>query len=241
MTGVFVFDERKSTSPLVETVWRTQSERAGTFTSVAVSRWEIVLTRQRGETRIAFRGPETRATVAPIPADAEFLGIVLRHGAFMPSFPVDRLQNEAVELPNATRRSFWLNGSAIPFPSFETADAFVARLVRAGGLSEDPVVRATLRGEPLTLTQRTLRRRFLRATGLTPGQIRQIDRARRAAALLQQGASVADTVDAAGYFDQPHLTLALRRLMGFTPAALRRLDGEAPMSLSYKTREFRSR
>jgi hypothetical protein len=40
-------------------------------------------------------------------------------------------------------------------------------------------------------------------------------------------------------FDQPHLGRALRRLMGFTPAALRRLDGAAAMSLSYKTQEFR--
>jgi hypothetical protein len=39
------FEERPSDVPLVHTVWRTQSERAAAFTSVAVSRWEVVLTR----------------------------------------------------------------------------------------------------------------------------------------------------------------------------------------------------
>jgi AraC-like DNA-binding protein len=238
MTGVFVFEERRPESPLVETIWRTESERAGSFTSVAVSRWEMVVTRRRGETRMTVRGPETRATRAPIPPDAEFLGIVLAHGSFVPDMPMAGLVDRAIDLPNATGRSFWLNGSAVPFPTFETADTFVARLARAGVLVQDPVVAAALRGEASGLTPRTVRRRFVRATGLTAGQIRQIDRARQAAALLQQGASVADTVHATGYFDQPHLSRALRRLMGFSPAALRRLDGEAPMSLSYKTDEF---
>jgi AraC-like DNA-binding protein len=236
MTGIFEFEERAPTSPLVETIWRTESERAGAFTSVAVSRWELVVTRRQGETRMTVRGPETHATRAPIPPDAEFLGITFRHGAFMPALPVAELVDRAMELPNATARSVWLNGSAIPFPSFENADSFVARLVRAGALVLDPVVAAST---PTGLTPRTVRRHFLRATGLTPGQIRQIERARQAAALLQRGVSVADTVEAAGYFDQPHLGRALRRLMGFTPAALRRLDGAAAMSLSYKTQEFR--
>jgi AraC-like DNA-binding protein len=235
MNGVFEFEERAPTSPLVETIWRTESERAGSFTSVAVSRWEMVVTRRHGETRMTVRGPETRATRAPIPPDAGFLGITFRHGAFMPALPVAELVDRAIDLPNATARSFWLNGSAMPFPGFENADTFVARLVRAGALVLDPVVAAST---ATGLTPRTVRRHFLRTTGLTPGQIRQIERARQAAALLQRGVSVGDTVEAAGYFDQPHLGRALRRLMGFTPAALLRLDGEAEMSLSYKTREF---
>ena len=37
-----VFDERLANSSLVEMIWRTHSERAGTFTSVAVSNWEMV-------------------------------------------------------------------------------------------------------------------------------------------------------------------------------------------------------
>ena len=40
----------------------------------------------------------------------------------------------------------------------------------------------------------------------------------RVLALLRQGCSILDTVEDAGYFDQPHLTRALKRWVGHTPA-----------------------
>ena len=36
-----VFDQRSANSPFVEMFWHTHSERAGTFTSVAASKWEM--------------------------------------------------------------------------------------------------------------------------------------------------------------------------------------------------------
>jgi methylphosphotriester-DNA--protein-cysteine methyltransferase len=59
---------------------------------------------------------------------------------------------------------------------------------------------------------------------LTQGYIRQIERARHALALLQQGASILDTVHNAGYFDQPHLTRSLKHFMGQTPAQIVRMN-----------------
>jgi methylphosphotriester-DNA--protein-cysteine methyltransferase len=38
--------------------------------------------------------------------------------------------------------------------------------------------------------------------------------------LLQRGVSIHDTVHEAGYFDQPHLTRSLKRLLGQTPAEI---------------------
>jgi hypothetical protein len=38
---------------------------------------------------------------------------------------------------------------------------------------------------------------------------------------LQQGVSILDTVEQAGYFDQPHLTRSLKYLIGQTPAQIR--------------------
>ena len=229
----FTFDERASDVPLVQTVWRTQSERARAFTSVAVSRWEMVVTRRHAKTTLTVRGPETRATRAPIPQDAEFFGIAFNHGAFMPGLPAAELVDGAVNLPPAGRNSFWLHGRAWQFPSFDNADTFVRRLVREGLLVYDRVIE-----RPAGLSPRSVRRRFVRATGLTPGVIRQIDRARQATALLQSGVSIIDTVNEAGFFDQPHLTRALKRFMGHTPGEILRMDGLADMSLSYKTMEF---
>ena len=79
-----VFDERLANSSLVEVIWHTHSELAGTFTSVAVSNWEMVITTFNGKTMITARGPETKASEADFPADAEFFGITFKLGSFIP-------------------------------------------------------------------------------------------------------------------------------------------------------------
>jgi AraC-like DNA-binding protein len=234
----FSFDERPSDVGLVQTIWQTRSEAARAFTSVAVSRWEIVLTRIAGSTTVSVRGPETRATRAPIPPEAEFFGIAFNHGAFMPDLPMAELVDAAIALPQAGRNRFWLQGRAWEIPTFDNADTFIRRLLRDGVLVRDRVVEQALHGRPTALVPRSVRRRFVRATGLTPGTIRQIESARQATALLQSGVSILDTVNETAYFDQPHLTRALKRFMGHTPAQILAMKGNAEMSLSYKTREF---
>ena len=69
------------------------SRRAGCFTSVAASNWEMVVTTLNGKTMITARRPETRASEADYPADAEFFGIVFKLGAFMPHLPTKTLRD----------------------------------------------------------------------------------------------------------------------------------------------------
>jgi methylphosphotriester-DNA--protein-cysteine methyltransferase len=57
------------------------------------------------------------------------------------------------------------------------------RIARVG---HDPVVNAVLQGHPQEMSSRTVRHRFLRATGLSQSHIYQVERAQRAAALLRQ-------------------------------------------------------
>jgi len=221
----FDFDERPSDSPFVERIWRTQSERSGSFVSTAENHWEMVVTTYQGKTTFTVRGPETKATPADYPADAEFFGIVFKHGAFMPHLPLIKLldRNDST-LPEASSQSFWLHGSAWQFPDFDNADTFVARLVRQGLLVREPVVEAVLQNRPLDMSLRSVQRRFLQATGLTRGTFDQIERARQAVALLGQGLSIADAVYHAGYADQPHLTRSLKHFIGQTPAQILRAD-----------------
>jgi AraC-like DNA-binding protein len=220
----FVLEERPSDSPFVERVWRSQSEDPGIFISQASTHGEICVTRYRGKTILTLRGPETKAT----PMDytwmgAVFMGIDFKLGTFMPHFPPGKLLNQNdVNLPEASSRSFWLRGSAWQFPDLETADTFVDRLIREGLLVHDPVVDAVVQGYPQELSLRAAQYRFLQATGLNYRTVQQIERARHAAALLEQGKSILDTVYEAGYFDQPHLTRALKRYLGQTPAQIAR-------------------
>jgi methylphosphotriester-DNA--protein-cysteine methyltransferase len=57
----------------------------------------------------------------------------------------------------------------------------------------------------------------LQATGLTHQTIQQIERARSAVSLLEQGTPILDTAFELGYFDQAHLTNSLKRFIGKTP------------------------
>ena len=237
---LFTFEERLSDSPFVERIWQAQSERTGGFLSVAASQWEMVVSKYRGETTMTVRGPETKATSMDVTlVGAEFFGIIFKYGAFMPYFPVSDLVDGDVDLPDASSKSFWLNGSAWQFPNYENADTFVNRLVRESLLDCDPIIAPVLRGEPQDLSLRSVQRRFLQATGLTQSSIRQIERARYATILLQQGISILDTVEQAGYADQAHLTRALKYLIGKTPAQIINKSEPEQLSLLFKTETLR--
>lgn len=216
----FAFQTRQADSPFVDMIWCTQSEHAGSFISRAASNWEIVITRLQGTTSITLRGPETRAWLAPCPADAEFFGIVFKLGTYMPQLPAATLVDNALTLPAISSTRFSFQGVAWHYPNFEHADSFVARLVRTHLLAHDPVVAAVLQGERQHLSPRSIQYHFVRATGLSHSTISQIERARKAASLLEQGVSITDTVFDAGYADQSHLTRSLKRLAGSTPAQI---------------------
>jgi AraC-like DNA-binding protein len=217
---LFRMEDKPSDSPFVDRIWHAQGERTGTFISQSKVYSEIVLTRYKGKTTLTVRGPETKATFLDYQSiGAEFLGITFKLGAFMPHLPPDNLRDwRNVDLPEANSQSFWLRGSAWQFPTYENADTFIARLVREDLLVTDPVVDSVLQGHAQALSIRTVQHRLLHATGLSYKTIQQITRARRAYALLEQGVSILDTVYQAGYADQPHLTRALKRYFGQTPA-----------------------
>ena len=223
----FTFDFRPSESSYVETIWHTQtgSAVADSFISAATIQWEMVVTKLQGETILTVRGPETKASTADAPEDAEFLGITFKLGTFMPHLPPGYVLNRNdVYLPEASKNSFWLQGAAWEFPTFENVDTFVDRLVREGLLVHEPVVDAVLQGQPPHLSPRSVQYRFLQATGITQKYVQQIERAQRAQALLKGGSSILDTVYETGYFDQPHLTRALKRFLGQTPAEIARTE-----------------
>lgn len=214
-------EARPSDSLLIEKIWRVQNEQEHPFTSMAESHSEIVVTRHEGQIMVAVRGPETKATPAIVPADFECIGIVFKLGTFMPTLlPSNLLDRRDAYLPIANNQSFWLDSATWEVPNFENADVFVERLIREGLLTYDPVVGDVLQGHPQAYSPRALQYRFARATGLSQKVIQQIDRAKRAAAMLQSGTPILDTVLETGYFDQSHLTNALKRFFGKTPTQI---------------------
>jgi len=228
------FEERTSDHPFIERVWRCHNDRTDTFLSMAATNFEMAITRLAGKTFLTLRGPETAATAFLCPAEGEWVGIRFKAGTFMPCFmPGSLRDHHDVTLPSASARSFWLESSALEYPSLDNAEGLVRRLVKLGILRRDPVAEDTLLRRPAQLSLRTVQRRFLQATGISYARFRQIERARYATNLLRQGVSILDVVSRLGYFDQAHLTRSLRRLIGETPARIPLREKQ--LSFLYKT------
>ncbi|MQA08993.1 MAG: helix-turn-helix domain-containing protein [Pseudonocardiaceae bacterium] len=204
------------------------------MTSIATAHWTLVAWRAGREWLVAVQGPETGATTAPVPPETEFVGIRLSLGTMLERLPTDRLVDDGTEFPDVSRHSVRIFGHTMPLPGYDSAEDLVQRLVRAGVIVRDPMVRDVLRGWSPDATARTVRRRFRSATGLTPGLVRQIERARQAAMLIGTGAPIADVAHDLGYYDQPHLARSLGRFIGHTATELR-TGTSSQLSLLYKT------
>jgi len=229
---LITFADRPSDSPFIERVWRSHCDRAGVFHSMAACHWIMVVTCLEGKVSFTVRGPETKATMADCPAQGEWFGVLFKLGTFMPLMRCGDLRDRNdLTLPNATKRSFWLNGSAWDFPNFENMETFVNKLVHRGLIASDRTVEGAIRGDLQNVSTRTEQRRLLQVTGLTRGAIHQIERARRATQLLRQGAAILDVVHKAGYYDQAHLTRSLQRFIGQSPARI--AQGKEQLSFLY--------
>ncbi|MBF6595873.1 MAG: helix-turn-helix transcriptional regulator [Thermaceae bacterium] len=215
-----LLEERWLDSPYVETVIQGHTASAGFSIRPAEPRWHMVITKYQSTARFLIVGPwETSGRIA-YPEGAEILWIRFKLGTFIPHLPLKTFLNTETTLPEAPGKRFWLKGSAWQLPNLENADTFVDRLVRTDVLANDPVVSAALQNQLPEISPRTLRHRFLQATGLSQNHIRQVERAKRAEVLLRQGVSISDTGYQLGYFDQPHLTRSLKQWIGHTPAQI---------------------
>jgi hypothetical protein len=217
------FEERRSESPYVDAIMRGTITEPAQLIRPAEIYWHLVFIRTSVFERAILVGPWTSAGIATFDGVADVLWIRFKLGAFMPHQPVRTFLDRETVLPSASRGRFALDGELWQLPDYENADTFVARLHRRGALGHDPLVDDVLQEQPNTLASRTVRHRFLQATGLTQRHILQVARAQRAADLLRQGASIPDTMFDLDYFDQPHLTRSLRQLVGHTPAQLLRM------------------
>lgn len=234
---VLTFEDRASSSPYVERIWRCYSIAGGSFHSMAEGNLELVVTRLPAVTQVTLRGPVTKASTIACPPNGQWFAIRFRVGTYFPQLPTALLlDHNDLNLPTGDGR-FWFEGAAWDIPDYDNAEVFVAKLARHGVIAIEPAVGAAIQGDPQFFSRRSVQRHFLRATGITHTQFRQIERARYAAQLLQSGSCILDVVHAAGYFDQPHLSRSLKRLIGQTPKKI--LRRRVQLSFSYKTESQR--
>jgi hypothetical protein len=170
----FLFEGRESDSPYVEAIWRGWAGSNYAPVCPASGRWHLLFLRQNGRVNVSVEGPLTKATPVTQAEGTEWFGVTFPLGTFLPSVPVRNLLDGRAILPLAAKTSFKLAGSNFQFPDYENVEMFVDRLVRDDLLVSDGIVKAVLAGRPPEMSLRTVRRRFLFATGLTCKAIEQI-------------------------------------------------------------------
>ena len=195
---------------------------------------EMVFTQLPGLAAATLRGPVTRATMVECPPEGQWLAIRFRLGTYFPRVAsASLLDHRDLNLPILPDGRFWLSGLSWEIPSFENAEDFVVRLARAGVITRDAIIEDAVSGDVPRMSQRSVQRHVLRATGMTLSGVQKIERARYAAALLKEGRPVLDVTYSAGYADQAHLTRSVKHLIGMTPARL--LRDQPQLSFSFKT------
>ncbi len=223
------FEGRGSDSPYIEAVWHGRAGSDYAPVCPASSHWHLLFLKQHGSVNVTVVGPLTRAIPVTQAEGTSWFGITFPLGTFLPAAPVRDLLDEQAILSFAANASFSLAGSRFQFPDYDNAETFVDWLVRKRLLVSDPVVKAVLAGHPQDISLRTVRRRFLFASGLTFKMISQIERAKQAATLLEQGVSLLDAAYQTGYADQSHMTRALKHFIGYTPAHIARFGSKGEL------------
>jgi hypothetical protein len=214
---------RPSDSPLVESIRRIAFTSAGAMPMTPDACWDIAIFRPAaGGVHVLRTGLTTHAVDVTHEAGDEILVISFRPSVFMPVMPGDAMRDRGVFLETSCRDRFRIGSDVLEIPTFDNADAFIAKLVRNTVVENNDFVAAIIAGNPKATTERTLQRHFLRTTGLTWKKFTLIQRAERAVALLRSGRPAAEIALDLGYADQAHMINSLRAIMGRTPGEMAR-------------------
>ncbi len=218
----FAYEEKPSASPFVDTLWRTEDQADGTYMAPADGRWDLVFITEAasGQTKILLSGPSSGPTPVPYRKGNRNFGIRFSQGVYMLKAPKSNMTDTTLSLPMSRPDTFELGGRSWQLPTYETADSFLEDLAEASLLRHDGAVQAVLEGRRKYMSDRSIQRHFLGATGLTPKYMNRIDQAQRAIRMLQQGRSIKEVAAVAGYADQAHLTRTLKQMTGYTPAQI---------------------
>lgn len=194
-----------------------------TFIVVPDGSWGLIVHRSVGATTAYLTGSTTGPVRVALQAGDEILSVSLAASTFSPDRSAADLLNTARLLSAAdSRRVWWNRQHKIELPTMETADDFVAALVKREQLLVNEAVAAVLAGHTPYMSPRTLQRHFMRTTGMTHNYWLQIQRAQKAVSALRLGKSLAQVAYESGYVDQSHMTRWLKQIVGSTPAAIAR-------------------
>lgn len=201
-------------------VWWAEIDQDADYVEAANEFWGLAFgVLADGRPSATLIGPSLEPRELHLVAGESGWGVELAAHVFVRQLDKRRLLGEMRDLPT-DGRWFELAGVRFPVRDVGALESLVETLFRQGILAADEGVAAALRGQPVPQSPRSLHRHVVSATGLGPKKHEQLQRARSAYALLQEGWSPASAAAEAGFADQAHMTRAFTALAGKSPARI---------------------
>lgn len=222
----FTYEEKLSSSPYVDVVWRTEDLTDGVYVASADACWDMIFIKSNeGKSKVLLSGPSSKITLVPYSAGNKNFGIQFKPGVIFTNILVTDMVDVTKAVLMPADDIFVLQGITWKLPTYESIDDFLTKLAEGGLLSIDPVVRDVLENKAVKMSARSIQRHFAMTIGLSPRKVKQIVSARKAVGLLLQGIPLAEVAYELGYADLPHMIRMLKRFTGFTPMG-NKLRGE---------------
>jgi hypothetical protein len=219
--GELTWRERTSELEMIASVWTCNVLEETTRSVLADPCISIDLVQEGGSSRVVLSGPGTEPCKELLASGYRCTAIRLRPGVVLRGFSAKNFINESLTLPTDADARFWLEGSRLQFPGYDTAEQLISQLQALGYVhyensnEEDPRSQGMSSRSYARLTKKT--------TGLSPYKLHQLQRIHQAIRLLKQGAPAATVAVELDFVDQAHLTRAVKQFSGYTPKELRDL------------------
>jgi len=204
----------------VNLVWWATLDEDADYVDAANEFWGLAFgVLPDGSPTATLIGPSLKPRELQMRAGGRAWGVELAAHVFLRRLQKTGLLGEMRAL-DTDGRFFELAGVRLPVPAVDAVEELVGVLTLQGILAVDRDVAAALAGAPVPWSQRSAHRHVVSAAGMGPNKVEQLQRARAAYALLQQGHSLAEAAQDAGFADQAHMTRAFTALAGRSPAKI---------------------
>ena len=211
---------RESGSPHVGVVWWAQIDSDADYVDAANEFWGLSFgVLADGRASAVLIGPSLEPRALHLKAGERGWGVELAAHVFVRHLDKKVLVGQMRDLPT-DGRWFELAGVRLPVPQVDGLEDLVAVLLSQGILRADEDVAAALGGRSVPYSRRSLHRHVVGATGMGRKKVEQLQRARAAYVLLQEGRSLAAAACEAGFADQAHMSRAFTALAGSSPARI---------------------
>ncbi|ALV47111.1 hypothetical protein MB46_18075 [Arthrobacter alpinus] len=215
-----MYQQISSSIPAVNCLWRAVVDEPATYIDPANEYWGLAFTRRSDRSfRAELIGPSLDPRELESRRGDAYWGVEFRAHVVIEGATKSSVLGATVDL-GVDGNHFELLGCRYRVPHYEELEPFVAGLLDSSAITSREDVRRSLTGDGSGYSPRSWQRHIRWVTGLSRKQIQQLERARHAFFLLQNGYSPSDAAVAAGYADQAHMTRSMRLLRSETPAQI---------------------